>query len=250
MIFIIKTLGSGCKYSSFDYCEYSLAFQWQSVNYCILTVNALYNDIHYISKIRYNVTLVCTKFRGSLFFRWQSHVILWENIFCWYLLESPRRGKPNCMWKVNILRIFSEYWSAIKGLFTEYSLSICQLLAKIVHSSAFLFRRGDSKQYPQRMIHKKKLKKYPLFMLYTGPNQVSFQQQIWFYSKIFGNKHCRYNKGPLYIETWTFIHPHGVKNMHEKHKPRQIPVSVFLFIFNQRKLPSAHTMLKQHWMLF
>ena len=31
------------------------------------------------------------------------------------------------------------------------------------------------------------------------PYQVSLQQQIQFYSKLFGNKHCRYNEGPLYI---------------------------------------------------
>ena len=28
---------------------------------------------------------------------------------------------------------------------------------------------------------------------------VSLQQQIRFYSRIFGNKHRRYNEGPLYI---------------------------------------------------
>ena len=32
-----------------------------------------------------------------------------------------------------------------------------------------------------------------------GPYQVSLKQQIRFYSKIFGNKHCRYNEGPLYM---------------------------------------------------
>ena len=32
-----------------------------------------------------------------------------------------------------------------------------------------------------------------------GFYQVSLQQQIRFYSKIFGNKHCRYNEGPLYF---------------------------------------------------
>ena len=35
-------------------------------------------------------------------------------------------------------------------------------------------------------------------MLQTGPYQVSLQQQIRFYSQIFGTKHCRYNKGSLY----------------------------------------------------
>ena len=32
------------------------------------TVNPLYNDIHYNSKIRYNVNLVCTKISGSYMF--------------------------------------------------------------------------------------------------------------------------------------------------------------------------------------
>ena len=31
-----------------------------------------------------------------------------------------------------------------------------------------------------------------------GPYQLSFQQQIRFYSKIFSNKLCCYNEGPLY----------------------------------------------------
>ena len=30
-----------------------------------------------------------------------------------------------------------------------------------------------------------------------GSYQVSLQQQIQFYSKIFGNRHCRYDEGPL-----------------------------------------------------
>ena len=32
------------------------------------TVNPLYNDIRYYSKIRYNVSLVCTKISGSCIF--------------------------------------------------------------------------------------------------------------------------------------------------------------------------------------
>ena len=37
-----------------------------------------------------------------------------------------------------------------------------------------------------------------------GSYQVSLQQQIRFYSKIFGNKHRRYNEGPLYDTFWTW----------------------------------------------
>ena len=48
------------------------------------------------------------------------------------------------------------------------------------------------------MNYKKYVQKYPLFMLQMGPYRVSLQQQIRFYSKIFGNKHYRYNEGPLY----------------------------------------------------
>ena len=43
----------------------------------------------------------------------------------------------------------------------------------------------------------KTVQKYPLFMLWTGPYQVSLEQQIRFYSKTFDNKRCRYNEGIL-----------------------------------------------------
>ena len=60
------------------------------------TVNPLYNDIHYNSKIRYNVNSVCTKISGScIFFHWYSHVILQENIHFVYFLELPQRGDSN-----------------------------------------------------------------------------------------------------------------------------------------------------------
>ena len=55
------------------------------------TVNPLYNDIRYNSKIRYNVNSV-RKSADHVFFHWQSHVILEENVCFLYLQESPRRG--------------------------------------------------------------------------------------------------------------------------------------------------------------
>ena len=35
------------------------------------------------------------KSAGRVFFQWQSHVILWENICFGYLLESPHWGDSN-----------------------------------------------------------------------------------------------------------------------------------------------------------
>ena len=59
------------------------------------TVNPLYNDIRYNSRIRYNVNLVCTKISGScivsLLFPFHSSG---KHTFC-VLLESPRRGDSN-----------------------------------------------------------------------------------------------------------------------------------------------------------
>ena len=60
----------------------------------ITTVNPFYNGIRYNSIIRYNVSLVCTKISGSLFFI-DSPVIFTEIIRYRYLLESPRRGDSN-----------------------------------------------------------------------------------------------------------------------------------------------------------
>ena len=59
-------------------------------------------------------------------------------------------------------------------------------------------RRGDSKKYTKRVIYKKKCSKLSVIDAVDGSYQVSLQQQIRVYSKIFGNKHCRYNEGPLY----------------------------------------------------
>ena len=59
-------------------------------------------------------------------------------------------------------------------------------------------RRGDSNKYTKRIIYKKKCSKVSVTGALDGSFPVSLQQQILFYSKIFGNKHCRYNEGPLY----------------------------------------------------
>ena len=60
------------------------------------TVNPLYNDIRYNSKIRYNVNSVCTKISGSCIFSFIFPCYSSEkNIRFVYLLESPRRGDSN-----------------------------------------------------------------------------------------------------------------------------------------------------------
>ena len=59
--------------------------------------------------------------------------------------------------------------------------------------------RGDSNKYTKRIIYKKSVQKISVTDALDGSFQVSLQQQIRFYSKIFGNKHCSYNEGPLYI---------------------------------------------------
>ena len=58
--------------------------------------------------------------------------------------------------------------------------------------------RGDSNKYIKLIIYKKKCSKVSGTDAFNGSYQVSLQQQIRFYSKIFGNKHRRYNEGPLY----------------------------------------------------
>ena len=58
-------------------------------------------------------------------------------------------------------------------------------------------RRADSSKYTERIICKKKCSKVSVTNALDGSYQV-FLQQIRFYSKIFGNKHCRYKEGPLY----------------------------------------------------
>ena len=60
-------------------------------------------------------------------------------------------------------------------------------------------RRGDSNKYTKRIIYIRKCSKVSITDALDGSYQVSLQQQIRFYSKIFGNKHCRYNEGPLYL---------------------------------------------------
>ena len=59
-------------------------------------------------------------------------------------------------------------------------------------------RRGDSNKCTKRIIYKKKCSKVSVTDALDGSYHVSLQQQIRFYSKIFGNKHRRYNEGPLY----------------------------------------------------
>ena len=58
-------------------------------------------------------------------------------------------------------------------------------------------RRGDSNIYTKHIIYKKKCSKVSVFDALDGSYQVSLQQQTRFYSKIFGNKQCRYNEGPM-----------------------------------------------------
>ena len=60
-------------------------------------------------------------------------------------------------------------------------------------------RRGDSNIYTKRMVYKRKCSKISVTDALDGSYQVSLKK-IQFYSKIFGNKHCRYNEGPLYKE--------------------------------------------------
>ena len=60
-------------------------------------------------------------------------------------------------------------------------------------------RRGDSNKYTKRMIYKNKCSKVSVTDTLDGSYQVSLQQQIRFYCKIFGNKQCHYNEGPLYF---------------------------------------------------
>ena len=61
-------------------------------------------------------------------------------------------------------------------------------------------RRGDSNKYTKCIIYKLKCSNVSVTDALDGSYQVSLQQQIRFYSKIFGNKHRRYNEGPLYIK--------------------------------------------------
>ena len=62
-------------------------------------------------------------------------------------------------------------------------------------------RRGNSNKNTKRIIYKNKCSKVSITDALDGSYQVSLQQQIGFYSNIFGNKHCRYNEGPLYAIT-------------------------------------------------
>ena len=59
------------------------------------TVNPLYNDIRYYSKIRLTSVRSAQKSADHVFLHWYSHVILQENIRFVYLLESPWRGDSN-----------------------------------------------------------------------------------------------------------------------------------------------------------
>ena len=114
------------------------------------TVNPLYKDIRYNSKIRYNVNLFCTKIRGPCIFSLIFPCFLLGNMRFVYLLESPRRG--------------------------------------------------DSNKYTKRMIYNRKhCSKVSIIDALDGSYQVSLQQHIRFYSKMFGNKHRRYSEGPLYL---------------------------------------------------
>ena len=122
---------------------------WYKIVEILYTVNPLYNDIRYNSKIHYNVSVVHTKISRS----------------CIFSLIFP-------------------FYSSGKHTFCVF-----------VESP----RRGDSNKYTKRIIYKKKCSKASVTDALDGSYQVSLQQQIQFYSKIFGNKHCRYNEGPLYM---------------------------------------------------
>ena len=58
-------------------------------------------------------------------------------------------------------------------------------------------RRGDSNKYTKRMMHKN-CSKVSVIHALDGSISSFFILQIRFNSKIFGNKQCRYNEGPLY----------------------------------------------------
>ena len=109
------------------------------------TVNPLYNDISYNSKIRYNVNLVCTKI---------SRACISSLIFPFY---SP--GK---------------------------------------HTFCIFVRIASPTNTLNVYFIKKKCSKISVTDALDASYQVSLQQQIRFYSKIFGNNHCRYNEGPVY----------------------------------------------------
>ena len=71
------------------------------------TVNPLYNDIRYNSKIRYNVNLVRTKMSGSCIFSLLFPCYSSERQRFVYLLESPRRGDSNkCTKRMNHKKMF------------------------------------------------------------------------------------------------------------------------------------------------
>ena len=59
--------------------------------------------------------------------------------------------------------------------------------------------RGHSGKHTKHMIHNINCSKVSVIHALEGPHQVSLQQQIRFNSKIFGNKQCCYNEGPLYL---------------------------------------------------
>ena len=67
-----------------------------------------------------------------------------------------------------------------------------------IASLYLLDSRGDSNKCTIHTIYKKSVQKVSVTDTLDGSYQVPLQQQIRFYSKIFGNKHCRYNEGPLY----------------------------------------------------
>ena len=57
--------------------------------------------------------------------------------------------------------------------------------------------RGDSNKYTKDMHYKRKCSKLSVTDVLDGSCQVRF------YSKIFGNKHCHYSEGPLFVH-YTF----------------------------------------------
>ena len=63
-----------------------------------------------------------------------------------------------------------------------------------------------------QFIKKKKCSKVSVTDALNGSYQVSLHQQIRFYSKIFGKKHCRYNEGPLYMRFFSDVPRNKIKN--------------------------------------
>ena len=70
------------------------------------TVNPLYNDRRYNSKIRYNVYSVCTKSADRAFFHLYSHVILQKkHTFCVFVRGDSNKHTKHMIYKINCSKV-------------------------------------------------------------------------------------------------------------------------------------------------